>query len=418
VDRKIEKKTWNNKRILTIAAVTALILLVGAVIYGTSGKSKLDVDTERITISTITKGPFQEFIPVNGVVMPLTTIFLDATEGGVVEEKYVEDGANLKKGDPILRLSNTDLELSLANQETAVYAEQTQMQISHNNAQQNTITKLNTMADVENTFKEAERVYKLDKHLYEQKAIGLQEYQSAKNMYDYQVNRYKLAKQILSQDTALVKQQSLQSKEQYAHMKTTLELMRQKVASLTLRANVEGQLTSMDAEVGQNKKQGEHLGQIDVQSGFKVRVDIDEHYLSRIYTGLKGDFSFADKTYNLVIKKVYTQVKATGSFVVDMQFVGTVPKGIRKGQTLQVRLALSDETQAVLVPKGGFYQQTGGNWIFKVSEDGKRAYKVDIQLGRQSPDYYVVTEGLNPGDKVITSSYETYGDIQELILKK
>ncbi|WPU91069.1 HlyD family efflux transporter periplasmic adaptor subunit [Mucilaginibacter sabulilitoris] len=418
MDRKLEKKTWNNKRILTIAGITGLIILVGAVIYSTSGKSKLDVDTERITISTITKGPFQEFIPVNGVVMPLTTIFLDATEGGVVEEKYVEDGADLKKGDPILRLSNTDLELSLANQETAVYAEQTQMQISHNNAQQNTITKLNTMADVENTFKEAERVYKLDKHLYEQKAIGLQEYQSAKNMYDYQVNRYKLAKQILSQDTALVKQQASQSKEQYAHMKTTLELMRQKVASLTLRANVDGQLTSMDAEVGQNKKQGEHLGQIDVQSGFKVRVDIDEHYLSRIYTGLKGDFQFADKTYNLIIKKVYTQVKATGSFQVDMQFVGEVPKGIRKGQTLQVRLALSEERVAVLVPKGGFYQQTGGNWIFKVSEDGKRAYKVNIQLGMTSPDYYVVTQGLNPGDKVITSSYETYGDIQELVLKK
>ena len=398
--------------------VTGVALFLGGLIYKSSGKSKLDVDTERITISTITKGPFQEFIPVNGVVMPLTTIYLDATEGGVVEEKYVEDGATLKKGDPILKLSNTDLELSLANQETAVYAEQTQMQISHNNAQQNTITKLNTMADVENTYKEAERVYKLDKHLYDQKAIGLQEYQSAKNMYDYQVNRYRLAKQILSQDTALVKQQASQSKEQYAHMKTTLELMRQKVASLILRAPVDGQLTSMDAEVGQNKKQGEHLGQIDVQSGFKVRVDIDEHYLSRIYTVLKGDFSFADKTYNLVIKKVYTQVKTTGSFQVDMQFVGAVPKGIRKGQTLQVRLALSEERQAILVPKGGFYQQTGGNWIFKVSEDGKRAYKVNIQLGMTIPDNYVVTEGLNPGDKVITSSYETYGDIQELILKK
>jgi HlyD family secretion protein len=418
VDRKIEKKTWNNKRILTIAGVTALILLVGAAIYGTSGKSKLDVDTERITISTITKGPFQEFIPVNGVVMPLTTIFLDATEGGLVEEKYVEDGAMLKKGDPILKLSNVDEELNLATQESQVFAEQTQMQISHNNASQATITKLNTMADVDNAFKEAERIYKLDKRLFDQKAIGLQEYQSAKNTYDYQLNRRKLAIQILKQDTTLVKQQDQQAQEHYTQMKAALALMRKKVDGLTLRAPIDGQLTSMDAEVGQNKNKGEHLGQIDVQSGFKVRVDIDEHYLSRIYTGLKGDFSFADKTYNLVIKKVYTQVKATGSFVVDMQFVGTVPKGIRKGQTLQVRLALSDETQAVLVPKGGFYQQTGGNWIFKVSEDGKRAYKVDIQLGRQSPDYYVVTEGLNPGDKVITSSYETYGDIQELILKK
>jgi len=417
VDRKIEKKTWNSKRILTIAGITGIILLVGGSIYFTSGKSKLDVDTERITISTITKGPFQEFIPVNGTVMPLTTIFLDASEGGVVEAKYVEDGASLKKGDPILRLSNTDLELTLANQETAVYGQQTQMQISHNNANQSTIGKLNTMADVDNAYIEAKRIYDLDKKLYDQKAIGLQEYQQAVNAYKYQVSRKKLATQILSQDTDLVKQQDAQSREQYAQMKSALELMRKKVADLTLRAPIDGQLTNLDAEVGQSKSKGVQLGQIDVQSGFKVRVDIDEHYLSRVFTGLKGDFQFADKTYNMVIKKVFTIITA-GRFQVDMQFVGEVPKGIRKGQTLQVRLALSDETTAVLVPKGGFYQQTGGNWIFKVSEDGKRAYKVNIQLGRQSPDYYVVTDGLNPGDKVITSSYETYGDIQELILKK
>ncbi|HEY9197281.1 MAG TPA: HlyD family efflux transporter periplasmic adaptor subunit [Mucilaginibacter sp.] len=417
MDRKIEKKTWNSKRIMTIAGITGIVLLVGGSIYFTSGKSKLDVDTERITISTITKGPFQEFIPVNGTVMPLTTIFLDATEGGEVEERYVEDGAMLKKGDPILKLSNVDEELSLAAQESQVFAEQTQMQISHNNANQATITKLNTMADVDNTYKEAKRIYELDKKLYDQKAIGLQEYQSAKNNYDYQVNRRKLAVQILKQDTTLVKQQEEQSKEHYAQMKAALALMRKKVASLTLRAPIDGQLTNLDAEVGQSKTKGMRLGQIDVQSGFKVRVDIDEHYLSRVFPGLKGDFQFADKTYNLVIKKVFTTVSAS-RFQVDMQFVGAVPKGIRKGQTLQVRLALSDETTAVLVPKGGFYQQTGGNWIFKVSEDGTKAYKVNIQLGRQSPDYYVVTDGLNPGDKVITSSYETYGDIQELILKK
>lgn len=417
MDRKIEKKTWNSKRILTIAGITGIILLIGGVIYGTSGKSKLDVDTDRITISTITKGPFQEFIPVNGTVMPLTTIFLDATEGGEVEERYVEDGAMLKKGDPILKLSNVDEELNLAAQESQVFAEQTQMQISHNNANQATINKLNTMADVENAYKEAKRIYDLDKRLYDQKAIGLQEYQSAKNSYDYQVSRRKLAMQILKQDTSLVKQQDVQSQEHYAQMKTALALMRKKVASLTLRAPIDGQLTNLDAEVGQSKTKGMRLGQIDVQSGFKVRVDIDEHYLSRVFPGLKGDFQFADKTYNMVIKKVFTTVTA-GRFQVDMQFVGEVPKGIRKGQTLQVRLALSDETTAVLVPKGGFYQQTGGNWIFKVAEDGKRAYKVNIQLGRQSPDYYVVTDGLNPGDKVITSSYETYGDIQELVLKK
>ncbi|OOQ62290.1 efflux RND transporter periplasmic adaptor subunit [Mucilaginibacter pedocola] len=419
MDRVIQKKTWGTKRLLTISGITAAVLFGGWMIISTaSSKSKLNVDTERITISEIKKGPFQEFIPVNGVVMPYTTIYLDAVEGGRVEEKYEEDGANLKKGDPIIKLANTDLELNLANQETAVYAAQTQMQISHNSAQQNTITKLNQMAEVDNAYKEAERVYILDKKLLDQKAIGLQEFKAAENAYNYQVRRKKLTTQILKQDTALIRQEDLQAREQYAHMKSTLELMRKKVADLTVRAPIDGQLTSMDAEVGQNKNKGEHLGQIDAQSGFKVRVDIEEHYLSRIFTGLMGDFSFAGKTYKLVIKKVFTSIEKTGRFQVDMQFVGEVPKGIRKGQTLQIRLALSDETTATLVPKGGFYQQTGGNWIFKVADDGKTAYKVDIQIGRQNPDYYEVLQGLKPGDKVVTSSYENYTDIQELVLKK
>jgi HlyD family secretion protein len=417
VDRVIEKKTWNTKRILTIAGITGIVLLIAASIYLTSGKSKLDVDTERITVSEIKKGPFQEFIPVNGVVMPLTTIYLDASDGGRVEQKYVEDGAMLKKGDPIVKLANTDLELSLANEETAVYANQTQMQISRNNAQQNTISKLNNMADVDVAYREAERIYKLDKDLYAKKAIGSQEYQTAVNQYNYQLSRRKLAQQILLQDTAMVRQQEGQTKEQYAQMKNTLNLLRQKVSDLTVRATTDGQLTNFDSEIGQDKTKGEHLGQIDVLSGFKVRVGIEEHYISRVFTGLKGHFDFAGKTYNLVIKKVYSNV-INAQFNVDMAFVGETPKGIRKGQTLQIYLNLSDETTAMLLPKGGFYQQTGGNWIFKLSDDGKKAYKVDIQIGRQSPDYYELLNGLKPGDKVITSSYETYGDIQELVLKK
>lgn len=403
---------------MTIAGIAALVVLIAGSIFLTSGKSKYNAPVDRLTISEVKKGAFQDVIPVNGVVMPLTTIYLDAEQGGRVEEKYVEDGTTLKKGDPILRLSNSDLELSLANQETQVYAAQTQMQISHNNAEQNTISKLNSMADVDLAYKEALRVYNLDKHLMAEKAIGSQEYQQAENNYNYQLNRRKLAIQILKQDTSLVKQQAAQSQEQYEQMKSTLDLMKQQVDHLTLRAPVAGQLTSMDAEVGQNKLKGEHLGQIDVQSGFKVRVNVEEHYLPRIYDGLKGDFSFADKTYNLKIKKVYTQV-LNGTFLVDMVFVGPVPTGIRKGQTLQIRLSLSEDTpNAILLPKGGFYQQTGGNWIFKVSDDGKTAYKVDIQLNRQSPDYYEVTSGLHPGDKVITSSYESFGDIQELVLTK
>jgi HlyD family secretion protein len=417
VDRVIEKKYWSKKRILTIAGILAIVFLIGASYYYTSGNSKLNVDTERITISEIKKGAFQENIPVNGVVLPLTTIYLDAVEGGRVEEKYVDDGTMMKKDQPILRLSNTDLQLGLVTQQTNVYNLLTQMQISKNAAQQNTVSKLNQMSDVESQLKEAERIYKLDKHLYEEKAIGAQEYQQAENNYNYLMQKKKLTDTILKQDSASNQQQVTQARQSFEGSQTALNVMRQKVGDLIVRAPIDGQLTSLDAEVGQSKNKGERLGQIDVLSGFKVRVDIDEHYISRIFIGLTGHFDFAEKTYKLVIKKVFTQV-TNGRFQVDMEFVGEVPKGIRRGQTLQVTLALSDETQAILLPKGGFYQQTGGNWIFKVNESGKSAYKVDIQLGRQNPDCYEVLQGLKPGDKVVTSSYENYGTMQELVLKK
>lgn len=417
MDRVIAKKYWSKKRILTIAGIVAVIALIGASYYYTSGNSKLNVDTERITISEIKKGTFQEFIPVNGVVLPLTTIYLDAVEGGRVEQKYVDDGAMMKKGEPILRLSNTDIQLGLVTQQTNVYNLLTQMQISKNAAQQNTVVKLNQMTDVESQLKEAERIYKLDKHLYDQKAIGAQEYQQAENNYNYLLQKKKLTDKILEQDSVSNLQQVTQARQSFEGSQNALNVMRQKVGDLIVRAPIDGQLTSLDAEIGQSKNKGERLGQIDVLSGFKVRVDIDEHYISRIFIGLSGDFDFADKTYKLIIKKVFTQV-TNGRFQVDMEFVGEVPKGIRRGQTLQIRLALSDETQAILLPKGGFYQQTGGNWIFKVNENGKAAYKVDIQLGRQNPDYYEVLQGLKPGDKVVTSSYENYGTMQELVLSK
>ena len=291
------------------------------------------------------------------------------------------------------------------------------MQISRNAAQQNTITKLNQMTDVESTLREAERVYKLNKDLYEKKAIGLQELRKAENEYRYQLEKKRLSQEILNQDSLSTQQELNQAKQSYARTQNALEVMRKKVGDLVVRAPVDGQLTSLDAEIGQSKNKGERLGQIDVLSGFKVRADIDEHYIARIYTGLIGTFNFAGKDYRLKITKVYTQV-TNGRFQVDMDFVDEVPSGIRRGQTLSIRrLALSDETQALLLQKGGFYQQTGGNWVFKLSSDGKTAYRVEVQLGKQNPDFYEVLKGLKPGDKVIVSSYENYGNMEELLLK-
>lgn len=416
MDRVIQKKKWSAKRIMMITGITLIVLLIVLSFYFTSGKSRLNVNTERITISEIKKGPFKDNIPVNGVVLPLTSIYLDAIEGGRVEEKFVEDGAVMKKGQPILRLSNTDLELSLVNQETSVFNLLTQMQISRNAAQQNTVVKLNQLTDADNLLKEAERVYKLNKTLYEQKAIGLQEYKQAENNYQYQLEKKKLTSQILQQDSVNTKTELEQARQSFARTQNALQVMRKKVGDLIVRSPIDGQLTSLDAEIGQSKNKGERLGQIDMIDGFKVRVDVDEHYISRIYPDQTGTFTFAGKEYKLKIKKIFTQVTA-GRFQVDMEFVGEEPTGIRRGQTLQIVLSLSDETQAIVVPRGAFFQQTGGNWIFKVNENGKTAYKIPIQLGRQSIDQYEVLEGLNPGDKVITSSYENFGNIQELVLK-
>ena len=417
VDRVIKKKKWSTKRLLTIGGITALVLLAFGSYYFTSGKSRLNVDLDRITIATVSKGAFQETIPVNGSVMPISSIYLDAVEGGRVEEKFVEDGTVMKKGQPILRLSNTDIEFNMVSQQTQVYNLLTQMQIAANAAQQNTVTKQNQVTDVESLLREAKRVYELDKVLYEKKAIGSQEYQSSKNNYEYLLQKKKLTDQIMAQDSVSNAQQLAQAKQNVAGAQQVMTVLRKKSGDLLVRAPVDGQLTSLDAEIGQNKNKGERLGQVDVLTGFKVRVDVDEHYLSRIYSGLTGKFTFADSTYDLKIFKVFSQITG-GHFQVDMSFVGKVPKGIRRGQTLQILLALSEERQSVLVPRGGFYQQTGGNWIFKVADDGKTAYRVDIQLGNQNPEYYEVLSGLKPGDKVVTSSYENYGTMQELILKK
>ncbi|QBQ40113.1 HlyD family efflux transporter periplasmic adaptor subunit [Sphingobacterium psychroaquaticum] len=417
MDRPIEQKKWNKKRILTLVGILAIGGLIGTSYYLTTGNSRLNVEAERISIVEVKEGTFQEFIPINGTVLPINSIYLDASVGGRVEEKYVEDGAVLKAGDPIMRLSNTDQQLSLVQQETQVLNLLTQAQIARTSAEQVSINNRNQMADVEQALREAERVYKLNKKLYAEQAIGAQEYEKSTNDYNYQKQRVILTKQILRQDSISTRQKLSQDRQTADRTESALQLMRQKVGDLVVRAPVDGQLTSFDAEIGQNKNVGERLGQIDVLTGFKVRAEIDEHYINRIFIEQIGNVTIGGKSFDLKIKKVYTQV-TNGRFQVDMEFIGAVPTGIRRGQTLQIRLALSDETKALLLPKGGFYQQTGGNWIFKLDKNGGTAYRVDMQLGRQNPEYYEVVNGLKAGDKVIVSSYETYDKIQELNIKR
>ncbi|MDR0565935.1 MAG: HlyD family efflux transporter periplasmic adaptor subunit [Prevotellaceae bacterium] len=413
MDRIIKKKRWTAKKIALLSVVALGALLLGRLASGSLGKSTLSVSRERMAIATVKRGKFRELAPVTGAIQPISTIYLDLQEGGRVEEIFVEDGALLKKNQPILKLSNTDLELSLITQETSVYNLLMQMQIAQNNARQNTISKLNQAVDVESLLREARRVFEMNKKLLAAHAIGRQEYLESENTYRYLVEKQKLTAEVLQQDSTASAQQMEQVAQSYEGAKNGLGLMRRKFSGLTVRAPVDGQLTSLDAEIGQSKNKGERIGQVDVLSGFKVRVDVDEHYIARIYAGLEGQYRQGDSLYTLTIKKVYTQVSG-GRFAVDMLFKGAAPDGIRRGQSLQIRIALGDETNAILIPRGGFYQQTGGKWIFALSADGSRAYRKEIRIGRQNPDYYEVLEGLEPNEKVVVNSYENYGNAEEL----
>ena len=416
MDRKIEKKKWTKQRIMLLAGGFSFVVALVFIIFSVTGKSKLNVDSERMTIAEARLSSFREFIPVTGVIQPISTFFLDLQEGGRVEEIFVEDGAVLKEGQPILRLGNTDMEMSIVNQETGVYNTLMQMQLAQIQARQNTVNKQTTMVDMENQLKEAKRIFDMQTKLYESKAIAQQDFQLAKNNYDYYLERRALAIEVMRQDSIATSQQMEQQRESLERQRIALALMRRKFDDLTVRAPFDGQLTSLDAEIGESKMKSQRIGQIDVLSGFKVRVDVDEHYISRIYPGLEGQYRRGDSTYTLVIQKVYTQV-TSGRFAVDMIFKGSTPDNIRRGQSLQIRIALGDESETLIIPRGGFYQQTGGNWIFKVAKEGGRAYRVPIRIGRQNPDFYEVLEGLEAGDRVVVNSYESYGDTQELVIK-
>jgi len=416
MDRKIEKKKWTTKKIAMIGGGAAFVVLIVFIIFSTFGKSRLNVDSERMTIAEVKQSNFREFIPVTGTIQPIATIYLDLQEGGRVEEIYVEDGAILKHGQPIMRLSNTDLELNLVNNQTGVYNSLAQTQLALVTATQNTVTKQNQMVDIEGQLTEARRIYEMNKQLLAKGVVARQDFVESENRFNSWLAKYELMTEILHQDSIAFEQQSRQANQSNMGAQNGLTLMQRKFSDLTVCAPIDGQLTSLDAEIGESKSKGQRIGQIDVLSGFKVRVDVDEHYISRIYAGLEGQYRLADATYTLKIQKVYTQV-SSGRFAVDMLFEGKAPETIRRGQTLQIRIALGDETEAMIIPRGGFYQQTGGNWIFKVSKDGKRAFRIPIRIGRQNPDHYEVLEGLEPGDRVVVNSYENYGDIQELVIR-
>ena len=417
MDRKIEKKPLYKRRNFQLGVGGGIIFLLLIILILSDTGSKLNVETDKVTISEVKMGDFQEFIPVTGNVLPKTTVFLDAVQGGAVEKKYIEEGAMVKKGDNILKLSNTNVQLNALQQETFAYQQINDARNSRLSIEQNTINLKRNMLDVQLNYETAKRNYEREKAMWEKKLTSQESYDLSRDSYKNAVSQRMLAEENLRKDSLRSAAQLEQIDESIQRLQVNLGLIRESIDNLTIKAPISGQLTALNAEIGQSKSVGERLGQIDVLNDYKVRADIDEFYISRVNTGQEGSVEINGKEYQLVVKKVFPEV-TNGRFQVDMVFKNDkAPNNLRRGQTLQIRLVLSDLTKALLLPRGGFYQKTGGQWVFVVDPSGNYAEKRQIKLGRQNPDYYEVLDGLKSGEKVVTSSYDTYGDIDKLVLK-
>ncbi|SIR12398.1 efflux RND transporter periplasmic adaptor subunit [Pontibacter lucknowensis] len=417
MDRVLEKKKYTPKKIAAIAGAALLLVVILYNLLFAEHSSKLNVDSKRITVGTVENGVFQEFIAIDGAVEPLKTFYLDISEGGRVEKIYTDDGRMVEKGDTILKLSNTTLQIDFMTRETQLYDLMNERQNSEITMKQEQIRQLNQLAEVEYNLATAERAYNRNKVLFDEKVISQEEFQASKDEYEYLKKRKILGDRSVKQDAKLLDDRLRQLDESIRRMQANINMARNTLNSLYVTAPISGQLSTLKAQVGESKGPGENIGQVDDMSGYKVRASIDEHYISRIYPGLEGNFDFNGQNYKLKVAKVFPEVQA-GTFQVDLEFAGdTTPQGIRRGQTLQIRLNLNDGGKAVLLPRGGFYQSTGGSWIFVVDKSGDHATKRSIKLGRQNPKHYEVLDGLKPGEKVVLSSYESYGDIDRLELK-
>ncbi|NDK56704.1 efflux RND transporter periplasmic adaptor subunit [Pontibacter fetidus] len=416
MDRIIEKKKYPPKKIAIIAAVSLVLVVVIYNLLFAEHTSKLNVEAQRVTMGNVQEGTFQEFIAVDGSVDPLKTFFLDITEGGRVEKIYTDDGKMVQKGDTILKLSNTTLQIDFMTRETQLYDLMNERQNSEILMKQDQIRKMNELTEIEYNLITAERTYTRNKMLIAEGAIPKEEFETSKDNYLYLKKRKDLAERAVRQDAQLMNDRLRQLDESIRRMQANIGMARNTLNNLYVVAPFTGQLSTLKAEVGESKAAGENIGQVDDLNGYKVKANIDEHYISKVYPGLDGSFEFNGKTYQVKVTKVFPEVQ-NNTFQVDMEFADGTPEGIRRGQTLQLKLNLNDGGKAILLPRGGFYQSTGGNWVFVVDKSGDFAEKRTIKLGRQNPNYYEVLDGLKPGEKVVLSSYDSYGDIDRLELK-
>ena len=418
VDRKIETSLVTPKRVGV--ALLALVLM-GSLAYGvwttaTSGRV-FNVDREKVTVSTVKQGDFQEFIAVTGTVVPEQTVYLDAVEGGRIEEIYLREGAMVEKGERIVRLSNNDLRLERLNSEAQLAQQQSRMQQLRMQMEQNRLDLQQQLAQMEYQIKQLERQFERQKRLHEKDLIANEEFQATADELQYQRRRLRLTRAAYQQDSLAQQSRLAEMRQTQRRLNKSYEAMQDAIESLTIRAPTDGQLTSLNAELGQIISAGTRVGQVDKVDRYELRAQIDEFYIERVQHGQTATTdALGDTTRSLTVDRVYPEVE-NGQFEVDLAFRGDSPADLRRGQTVRLKLELGQPQEATLLARGGFYQSTGGNWAYVLTEGDDAAVRQPIRLGRQNPNYFEVLEGLKPGDKVITSSYDTFGDADRLSLE-
>lgn len=417
MDIEIKKKGFRltGKQWIYAAMAVAVTVVLIIAVYG-NRSSVMRIDRESVTTGEVIAGEFNDYIRVVGQVQPVTSLQLSPEEGGIVEQIFLEEGATVKKGEPIVKLRNSNLDLEILNAEANLAEKQNFLRNTQVTMEQDKLNNQTEKIQLQMEERQKKRTYEQYQRLYKEDLVSKEDYLKAKEDYELTVEKRKLVDERLKQDELYRTIQITQLEDDLENMRRSLAMIRERRDKLTVCAPIDGELGMLDVEPGQNVISGQMIGRINVLTGHKIEADIDEHYIDRVVPGLEGRFERQDSTYMLRVKKVYPDVREN-KFQTDFEFAGKRPDNIRTGQSYYINLQLGEPTKSVMLPRGTFFNETGGTWIFVLDKDGDTAHRRSIKIGRQNPQYYEVVEGLNPGEKVVLSGYEMFKNCDELILK-
>lgn len=416
MDIKIEKKKGLKPKHFGYIALGLLLVFAGYKMIWGSSVNTFRTEKDKLSISDVTQGKFDDYITINGSVAPIATIYMDAYEGGRVTEKLIEEGAMVKKGDIILKLENIGLYEQILNSESNMALKENNLRSTRLEFDSRQVNGRKSLATANYDLTQTKRNFEQNEALYKDELISKEEYLKSKENYELSIKQHEIVKLQTEQDDKMRKTSLSGLDEDLQRMRKTLSMVYERLDHLNVRAPADGQLGFLDAEIGQSINKGQRIGQINVLTDYKIEAEIDEHYIDRVKRDLNASFERNGTTYNLRLRKVYPEVRG-GKFKVDLVFTDKKPENIRAGQSYNIKLQLGASSEALLVSKGSFFQSTGGQWIFVVNANGDEALRRSIRIGKQNSRYYEVLEGLQAGEKVITSNYDSFGEAERIVLK-